>query len=93
MPNRTKLQAAAAWTPDLGSSRGGPKHKRLADRIIGDIESGAPPAGARMPTHRELAHRLRMSVQTVPGTGAPRTATLSGTVAGRTHRAPIAPPI
>jgi DNA-binding transcriptional MocR family regulator len=65
MPYRSKLQAAAAWTPDLGSSRGGPKHKRLADRIIGDIESGALLAGARMPTHRELAHRIKVSVQTV----------------------------
>src|SRR6202023_2514872 len=37
----------------------------LTDRIIADIDSGALPPGTKMPTHRDLAHRLGISVQTV----------------------------
>jgi DNA-binding transcriptional MocR family regulator len=53
------------WTPDLGAGRGATKHQRLTDCIIADIESGVLPASARMPTHRDLAHRIMVSVQTV----------------------------
>lgn len=55
----------AVWTPDLGLGRGATKHQRLTDRIIADIEAGVLAAGARMPTHRDLAHRIKVSVQTV----------------------------
>jgi DNA-binding transcriptional MocR family regulator len=65
MSGEANSLAAADWLPDLGSSRGGVKHKRLTDRIIAAVENGALPTGARMPTHRDLAHRLRVSVQTV----------------------------
>jgi DNA-binding transcriptional MocR family regulator len=53
------------WTPDLGAGRGATKHQRLTDRIIADIETGVLAPSARMPTHRDLAHRIKVSVQTV----------------------------
>ncbi|HTW29765.1 MAG TPA: PLP-dependent aminotransferase family protein, partial [Acetobacteraceae bacterium] len=60
------LPAGAAWTPALPAERGGAtKHKLLTDRIIADIDAGLLPPGTRLPTHRELAQRLCLAVQTV----------------------------
>ena len=59
------MRRSPVWTPDLGAGRGATKHQRLTDRVIADIESGALSPGTRMPTHRDLAHRLKVSVQTV----------------------------
>jgi DNA-binding transcriptional MocR family regulator len=53
------------WTPDLSIARGSTKHQRLTDRIIADVESGLLRSGARLPPHRDLAHRIKVSVQTV----------------------------
>jgi DNA-binding transcriptional MocR family regulator len=53
------------WTPDLAAGRGATKHQRLTDRIIADIERGVLAPGARLPPHRDLAHRIKVSVQTV----------------------------
>ena len=54
-----------AWLPVLERRKGLTKHKLLTDRIIADIDGGALPPGTRMPTHRDLAHKLGVSVQTV----------------------------
>lgn len=55
-----------AWTPSLGQLHPGvAKHKALAEAIISDIDKGVLNSGDRMPTHRELAQRLKVSVQTV----------------------------
>ena len=54
-----------SWQPLLDKRKGVSKHKVLTDRIIADIDSGALPLGTKMPTHRDLAHRLGISVQTV----------------------------
>jgi DNA-binding transcriptional MocR family regulator len=53
------------WQPVLAERKGVGKPKLLTERIIADIESGVLPPGTRMPTHRDLAHRLGVSVQTV----------------------------
>ncbi len=54
------------WIPALPRERGGAtKHKLIADGIIADVERGVLPPDSRLPTHRELAHRLGVSVQTV----------------------------
>jgi len=53
------------WRPTLTKRKGVTKHKLLTERIIADIESDILPAHARMPTHRDLARQLGVSVQTV----------------------------
>ncbi len=59
------LRLSKTWQPVLDKRKGVTKHKLLTDRIIADIESAALPPGTQMPTHRDLAHRLGVSVQTV----------------------------
>ena len=54
------------WLPEIDlSGETGPKYKTLVEAIITDIESGRLRHEIRMPTHRELAYRLKVSVQTV----------------------------
>jgi DNA-binding transcriptional MocR family regulator len=65
MLERKGARRDGIWTPDLAGGRGATKHQRLTDRIIADIESGALAPGARLPPHRDLAHRIKVSVQTV----------------------------
>lgn len=57
--------ATPNWRPILEARRGVTKHKALTDRIIADIVSGRLPPDSRMPTHRDLARSLDLSVQTV----------------------------
>jgi DNA-binding transcriptional MocR family regulator len=52
------------WTPDL-SSRHGALYLEIADAIARDIANGRLPPGARLPTHRDLADRLGVTVGTV----------------------------
>ena len=52
------------WLPDL-SGRTGPKYLRIADAMAEDIYSGRLVDGARLPTHRDLAWRLGVTVGTV----------------------------
>lgn len=55
-----------AWIPNLERLHPGvPKHKALAEAIVSDIDKGLLNSGDRMPTHRALAQRLKVSVQTV----------------------------
>ena len=42
-----------------------PRYLALANAIAEDIEAGKLPFGARLPTHRQLAHRLGISIHTV----------------------------
>lgn len=53
------------WRPTLTKRKGITKHKLLTERIIADIDADILPAHARMPTHRDLARQLGVSVQTV----------------------------
>jgi DNA-binding transcriptional MocR family regulator len=54
-----------AWRPHLSKQRGETKHAALTERIIADIDAGVLKPMDRMPTHRDLARELGLSVQTV----------------------------
>ncbi len=53
-----------AWSPTLPASAA-PAWKRLADSLAADAAAGVLAPGERLPTHRDLAHRLSLSVGTV----------------------------
>ena len=53
------------WEPALEVRKGVTKHRLLTEKIVDDIERGILKPSTRMPTHRDLAHRLGLSVQTV----------------------------
>ena len=61
----SKGQDDMSWRPVLQARKGVTKHKLLTDKIIADIDDGVLPPQAQMPTHRDLAHALGISVQTV----------------------------
>jgi DNA-binding transcriptional MocR family regulator len=63
--SRGPLPDAVVWRPTLSRRTGSAKHKVLTDRIIADITAEVLKPGVRMPTHRDLAHDLGVSVQTV----------------------------
>ena len=71
------------WTPNI-SERPGPKYKAIADSILSDIRSGGLAPGERLPTHRDLAYRLGVTVGTV--TRAYSEAERRGLVAGEVGR-------
>lgn len=54
-----------AWRPLLAKQKGETKHSALTERIIADIDAGVLKPMDRMPTHRDLARELGLSVQTV----------------------------
>ena len=54
-----------AWRPNLTKQKGETKHSVLTERIIADIDAGVLKPMDRMPTHRDLARELGLSVQTV----------------------------
>ncbi len=53
-----------SWSPDL-DNRAGPRYRAIADAIAEDIAAGRLAPGARMPTHRDLAWRLGVTIGTV----------------------------
>jgi DNA-binding transcriptional MocR family regulator len=71
------------WTPDI-SGREGPKYRALAGAIAEAIASGELPEGERLPTHRDLAWRLGITVGTV--TRAYALAQAQGRIAGEVGR-------
>jgi DNA-binding transcriptional MocR family regulator len=52
------------WAPDL-TSRSGPRYRAIADALGEDSAKGRLKPGTRLPTHRELAERLGVTVGTV----------------------------
>lgn len=52
------------WTPDLKKRRG-PLYLALAEALHDDVKSGSLPPGTRLPTHRELASKIGVTVGTV----------------------------
>ncbi|MEM7653495.1 MAG: PLP-dependent aminotransferase family protein [Pseudomonadota bacterium] len=52
------------WTPDIDGIQG-PLYMRITDALADDVASGRLPAGTRLPTHRELAYRLGVTVGTI----------------------------
>lgn len=53
------------WQPNIAKQKGETKHAALTERIIADIDNGLLKPMDRMPTHRDLARELGLSVQTV----------------------------
>lgn len=53
-----------SWRPDL-SQLNGPRYLAIADALASEIRQGRLPAGTRLPTHRDLAWDLRVTVGTV----------------------------
>ncbi len=53
-----------SWTPEL-RGRSGPLYRAIADALSEDIDAGRLAPGARLPTHRELAERVGVTVGTV----------------------------
>lgn len=52
------------WLPDL-EARSGPLYRVIADALGEDVARGELDAGDRLPTHRDLAHSLGVTVGTV----------------------------
>ncbi len=52
------------WLPEIGTQRG-PRYLAIADRLARDITEGRLRAGDRLPTHRDLAWSLGVTVGTV----------------------------
>lgn len=52
------------WMPSL-DNRHGPKYLRIVEAMAADIEAGRLPVGERLPTHRDLAWKLGVTVGTV----------------------------
>lgn len=52
------------WMPSL-ENRQGPKYLRIVEAMADDIEAGRLPVGERLPTHRDLAWKLGVTVGTV----------------------------
>src|SRR5215831_18889632 len=71
------------WTPDL-RSRPGPRYAAIAEALAADAGEGRLRPGARLPTHRELADRLGVTVGTV--TRAYAEAARRGLVSGEVGR-------
>jgi DNA-binding transcriptional MocR family regulator len=53
-----------SWAPDIGRRRG-PLYRALADALADDVAAGRLRPGTRLPTHRELADRLGVTIGTV----------------------------
>ena len=52
------------WSPSLQEGRG-PRYLAIVDALAHDLSSGLLSPGGRLPTHRELAERLGVTVGTV----------------------------
>ena len=52
------------WIPDL-STIAGPRYKAIAEALATDLRNGKLKAGDRLPTHRDLAYRLGVTVGTI----------------------------
>jgi DNA-binding transcriptional MocR family regulator len=51
------------WTPDLKGQT--PRYRAIADCIASDIQTGKLKPGDRLPTHRDLADELKVTIGTV----------------------------
>lgn len=52
------------WTPSI-DGRAGPVYRRIAEALADDLGNGVLTAGMRLPTHRDLAYRLGVTVGTI----------------------------
>ena len=72
-----------SWLPDLTGRRGA-KYQMIADCLADDIAGGRLAVGTRLPTHRDLAWELQVTVGTV--SRAYREAERRGLIAGEVGR-------
>jgi len=72
-----------SWTPRL-DDRTGPRYLAIADQLAKDLDTGVLKPGDRLPTHRELAWKLGVTVGTV--TRAYSEAERRGLIAGEVGR-------
>ena len=75
------------WVPEI-AQRPGPLYQAIVDALADDTARGALAAGQRLPTHRELADRLGVTVGTV--TRAYAEAARRGLVSGEVGRGTFA---
>ncbi|HKQ53716.1 MAG TPA: winged helix-turn-helix domain-containing protein, partial [Pyrinomonadaceae bacterium] len=71
------------WTPEL-SRRAGPRYAAIVEAIAEDVEGGRLKPGDQMPTHRDLAGHLGVTVGTI--TRAYAEAARRGLLVGETGR-------
>lgn len=71
------------WQPDLAQSAG-PRYLAIVNALTADLEAGRLRDGDRLPTHRDLAYRLGVTVGTV--TRAYQEAARRGLVGGEVGR-------
>src|SRR4051812_8873008 len=71
------------WVPDL-AGRSGPRYIAIAEQLGRDLDTGRLKPGDRLPTHRELAWKLGVTVGTV--TRAYAEAERRGLIAGEVGR-------
>src|SRR5262249_45432541 len=77
------IVAMTIWVPDLRTHKG-PRYLAIADALGDDAGAGRLRAGTRLPTHRDLADRLGLTVGTV--TRAYAEAARRGLVSGEVGR-------
>src|SRR5512144_793969 len=82
------------WSPRL-EGRSGPRYLAIVDALNEDVSSGTLLEGARLPTHRDLAEQLGVTVGTVSRAyaEAARRGLLSGEVGRGTFVRSEAPPV
>src|ERR1700737_2327980 len=59
-----KLVTMTNWMPDLAGHKG-PRYRAIAETLAEDVRNGRLAAGTRLPTHRDLAWKLRVTIGTV----------------------------
>ncbi len=63
-PEYVTIEIMTIWPPSSGTLKR-PAYRSLAQSLVDAIETGELQPGDRLPTHRDLAYRLGLSVQTV----------------------------
>ena len=64
IPSSVSIVTMTSWMPEL-RGRNGPLYRAIADALSEDIDAGRLTPGTRLPTHRELAERVGVTVGTV----------------------------
>src|SRR2546427_10574391 len=77
------------WAPDL-TKRAGPRYRAIADALADDVRAGRLKEGTRLPTHRDLAGTLRVTVGTISRADAE--AERRGLIRGEVGRGTVGPP-
>jgi DNA-binding transcriptional MocR family regulator len=62
--DKSNIVTMTIWTPDL-AAQPGPRYAAIAAALAGDIKVGRLKPGERLPTHRDLAYRLGVTIGTV----------------------------